>query len=407
MTTSDALRRSMKSILALAGAVAVAACAHTSDTPAPSSSVAAPTVTAPPIVSPALLDVGSYPTAPQPPLGNAGSIETGVAVDARRMSEFVIGPWDVDPTLINPYLDTYYVLANPLSLAQLGPEPIAAAAQGHGFVNGFASARTSGNAVLVNAVLRFPDPAAAVAATTAMGDAAAASPIGGTQPVRTPIAGHPQAVAVTYPFTPRGADHPWAVVRSFTPHGPYVFMQLAQSSDGLDAATGLVAKAIDAQGPVIDGFTPTDLKAFADVPLDPTGLLARTIPQTGDVVPTKNAVYPAKAAMHFQTDPVASKTLFSDTGVTEVAMGKANVYQAKEPLTALMITNGFNTEVLTEAGAKPAGPVPALPESHCVARSKGFYCVAPAGRYAIEASGAPLRDVQQLVAAQYVLLTAK
>jgi transposase InsO family protein len=78
------------------------------------------------------------------------------------MSEFGIGPVDVDPKLINPYLDTYYVLANPLSLAQLGPEPIAAAAQGHGFVNGFASARTSGNAVLVNAVLRFPDPAAAV-----------------------------------------------------------------------------------------------------------------------------------------------------------------------------------------------------------------------------------------------------
>ncbi|CDO08284.1 DUF7373 family lipoprotein [Mycolicibacterium cosmeticum] len=407
MTTSDALRRSVKSVLALAGAVAVAACAHTNDTPASSSSVAAPTASAPPIVSPALLDVGSYPTVPQPPLGNAGSIETGVAVDARRMSEFVIGPWDVDPTLINPYLDTYYILANPLLLAQLGPEAIAAAAQGHGFVNGFASARNSDKAVLVNAVLRFPDPAAATAAAAAMGDAAAGSPIGGAQPVRTPIAGHPEAVAVTYPFTPHGSDHPWAVVRSFTPHGTYVFMQLAQSSDGLDGAAGLVAKAIDAQGPVIDGFTPTDLKGFADVPLDPTGLLARTVPQTGDIAPTKNAVYPARAAMHFQTDPVASKTLFSDTGVTEVAMGKANVYQAREPLTALMITNGFNTEVLSEAGAKPADPVPALPESHCVARPKSFYCVAPAGRYAIEASGAPLRDVQQLVAAQYVLLTAK
>jgi hypothetical protein len=37
---------------------------------------------------------------------------------------------------------------------------------------------------------------------------------------------------------------------------------------------------------------------------------------------------------------------------------------------------------------------------------KGFYCVAPAGRYAIEARGEQLRDVQQQVAAQYVILTA-
>ncbi|MHA3024702.1 DUF7373 family lipoprotein [Mycobacterium sp. BMJ-28] len=406
MTTSDALRRMTKHALVIASVGILSACAHTSDTPVSSSSVAAPTASAPPIVSPTLLDVGNYPTTPRPPLGNAGSTEAGVAADARRMAEFVIGPWDVDKTLINPYLNAYYILTNPLLLAQLGPEAIAAAAQEHGFVNGFASARNADQAVLVNAVLRFPDPAAATAAATAMAGAAAASPIGGTRPEHTPIPGHPEAAAVSYPFTPHGSDHPWSVVRSFSPHGTFVFMQLAQHSGGLDAATGLVATAIDTQGPAIDGFTPADMSAFAEVPLDPTGLLSRTVPLTGDITPSKNAVYPAKGAMHFQTDPVSSKTLFSDTGVSAVAMGKANVYQAREPLTALMITNGFNTEVLSE-GAKPADPVPALPESHCAAREKSFYCVAPAGKYAIEANGVALPDVQQLVAAQYVLLTAK
>ncbi len=406
MNTSDALRRMVKHALVLASVVALAACSHTSDPSASTSSVAAPTATPPPIVSPTLLNVGSYPTAPRPPLGNAGSVEAGVAADARRMAEFVVGPWDVDKTLIKPYLSAYYILTTALQLAQLGPESIATAAQEHQFVNGFASARSSDKAVFVNAVLRFPDPAAATAAATAMADAAAASPVGGARPQRVPVPGHPEAAAVQYDYTPHGADHPWSVVRSFTPHGAFVFMQLAQAADGLDAATGLVTKAIDTQGPAIDKFTPAELPAFADVPLDPTGLLARTIPLGGEASPTKNAVYPAKAAMHFQTDPVASKTLFSDTGVTMVAMGKANVYQAKQPLTALMITNGFNAEVLSE-GAKPADPVPALPESHCAARPKSFYCVAPAGQYAIEATGAELPDVQQLVAAQYVLLTAK
>lgn len=410
MTTSDLLRRRtnrrVKPVLILASMVVLAACSHANDGAETTSSVATPTASAPPIVSPDKLDVGTIPTTPHPPLGAAGSVEAGVAAQARQMAEYVIGPWDVDESLIKPYLGAYYVLDKASQLSQLGPEAISAAAEQNGFVSGFASARSSDKAVLVNAVLRFPDPAAATAAATAMADAAAASPVNGVRPERTPIPDHPDAVAVTYPFTPTGADHPWTMVRSFNPHGTFVLTQLAQASDGLDAATGMVAKAIATQGPVIDGFTPAPVNALADVPLDPTGLLARIVLASGEVKPSKNAVYPAKAAQHFQTDPVASKKLFSDTGVTAVAMGQANVYQSRDPQSALSITNGFDTEVLLQ-GAKPSDKVPGLPDSHCSARPKSFYCVAPAGQYAIEANGTGLPETQQLVAAQYVLLTAK
>jgi hypothetical protein len=237
-----------------------------------------------------------------------------------------------------------------------------------------------------------------------MADAAAKQPIKGITPTIAPIPGHPDTVAVTYPFTPQGSDRSWATVRSFTPHGRYVLTQFVQSLDGFDAAAGLVAKAVDEQGPAIDQFKAADPGDLAAVALDPTGLLARTLPSTTTLTVAKNAVYGVRGAMHLQGNPIASATLFKDTGISAVAMAKTNVYQAEDALAAVRVTKAFHEEI-SAGGAIPADPVPALPESQCLTLAKGFYCVAPAGRYAIEARSQLLPDVHQQVAAQYVMLT--
>ena len=392
----------------MASALLLAGCGFSGSGDDPSSSSQAATTSAPSapaIVSPALLDVGAYPTAPRPPLGAAGTPAAGVIADSQHMADFVIGPWDADETLIEPYLSTFYVLSATSVLQQLGPQTIADAAAANGFVDGFASARqVQDKTSMINAVMRFADPAAATAASVAMGDASAKQAVKGIVPVAAPIPGHPEAVASTYPFTPNGSDRARATVRSFTPHGPYVFMHFVQSVDGLDAATRLVAKAIDAQGPLIDQFTPADPAAFANVPLDPTGLLAKTLPGTA-AMPAKNAVYAPRGAMHFQSNPVASRDLFKGTGTTEVAMGETNVYEARDPGAAADIIASFKREV-GSSGTTPADPVKALPDSQCLAFPKGFYCVGPADRYAIEARGDQLLDAQQKLAAQYVMLTA-
>ena len=259
--------------------------------PAASPSVSATSTTAAPrpVVDRSLLDVGQYPTAPRPPLGLSGNPALGAAADAQHLADFVLGPWEVDDALVGTYLNTYYVLNSASVLKQLGPEDIATAAGQNGMINGFASARQSsatadgkesGQEVMVNAVLRFPDPGAATAASAAMGEAAMQQAIKGVTPTTVAIPGHPDADASTYPFTPNGSTQPRATVRSFTPRGPYVFMHFVQTVDGQDRATALVGKMIDAQGPAIDGFTPAaDLAA---VPLDPTGLLAKTMPRRGD-----------------------------------------------------------------------------------------------------------------------------
>lgn len=410
MNTSDTLRRLTKVATVALSAILFAACAAPDDSATPAASGTpgsnVPTTTVSPIVSPAQLDAGTYPTAPRPPLGTAGDPRVGAIADAQNLAGFVIGPWEADEALVTPYLATYYLLDSASSLMQFAPEGVAQQAETHGFVNGFASARqVADTTVMINAVFRFPDAAAAASAAGDMNASAAAQAIRGVTPTPAAIPGHPEAAASSYPFTPHESDREWTVIRSFTPHGPYVFMQLVQSVDGFDPAAALVRKAIEVQGPRIDGFTPAPVDALAEVPLDPSGLLAKTLPVEGSSAPTKNAVYSRGGAVHFQSNPIASKTLFTDTGVTAVAMALTNVYEAKSPGLASMVVGSFNKEV-TAQGAAPADPVPALPDSHCSARGKAFYCVAAAGRYAIEANAESLPAAHQQMAAQYILLTA-
>jgi hypothetical protein len=350
------------------------------------------------------LDVGPYPTEPSSPLGVAGDPERGVVLEAQRMANNVVGPWEVDSTLTGSFGFGALVLHNAEAMTLIGPAELAAVAGGHNFVNGFASSRVAENKkVLLNAVLRFADEGAAAAAAADLGTTALKQQglDGPAQPV--PIPNHPDAQANQFTMMDRIAGR-WTAVRSFTPHGQYVLMQLAEATDGLDPATALVAKAIELQVPAIDDFRATDLAEFADISIDPTGLLARTLPVPEQDAPgAQNATYEQRGALHFQSDPARSAKLFSETGTDLVAMAKTNVYQTKDAKGATGIVDGFYAEL--EPTSQPANPVRNMPDSRCLQlEDKAFYCLAIADRYAIETSGPNLLDTQQQVAAQYVML---
>jgi len=350
------------------------------------------------------LDAGPYPTEPSQPLGVTGDPLRGALVEAQRMANNVVGPWEVDSTLTKWFGFGATVLQNAGDLAQLGPEPFAAAAGQHGFVNGFVSARTAeGQKILLNAVLRFPDAGSAGAAASDLGDIATKT---GTGAQRAEIPGHPDAVAGSDTVTEGSTGKQWTAVRAFTAHGPYVFMQLAQAVDGLNPAVGLVAKAIDLQGPVIDKFRATDLSEFGDISLDPTGLLARTLPVPDKEATTiQDTTYEQRGALHFQNDPARSATLFSETGTDLVAMAKTNVYQTKDSESAARIVDAFYAEL--QPTSEPAKPVNNLPNSRCLQlEDKSFYCLGAADRYAIETTSEKLLDAQQQVAAQYAMLSS-
>jgi hypothetical protein len=349
------------------------------------------------------LDVGPYPTKPSAPLGVAGDPARGALIEAQRMANNVVGPWEVDSSLTRWFGLGAIVLKSPDTLSLIGPEQFAAAAGRHQFINGFATPRAAeGQKMLLNAVLRFADAAAAAAAASDLGDVGLKT---GTPPVqRAPIPGHPDAVAASYTVTEHATGKQWAAVRSFAAHGPYVLMQLAQAADGLDPAVALVAKTIDMQGPIIDQFRATDPAEFTDISIDPTGLLARTLPVGEKGATTvQNTTYEQRGALQFQNDPSRSATLFSETGMDLAAMAKTNVYQTKDSESAARIVDGFFAEL--QPTSQPADGVANLPGSRCLQlEDKTFYCLAAADRYTIETSSKNLLDVHQQIAAQYAML---
>lgn len=397
--------------VSLTAAAALTACgAHApqSQTTASSSGAAATATTTtkppPPIVAPEQLQPGKYPTAPHEVPATAGTAAAGTLLDAQRLAGYVVGPWAADPALTQSIVTPALLLDKSELLGQLGPESIAQAAGRHHFVDGFASTRNSADkAILLNALLQFAGPDDAKQAATEMNTAAIDTAVKGNVPTAVAIAGHPETLASSYQVEAGGKQR--ASVRAFTPHGSLVLMQFAQDPGGTDAANSLVAKAIDAQLPKLQGFTPANAGTLADVPVDPTGLLAVTLLSPSNS-PTKNAEYSSDAALHFQMDPIASAKTFKDNGITKMTMGLTNVFQTGDPWDAVSVVNKFAAEV--GADAQPADAVPGLPLSKCasVQQGKQFYCVAPAGNYAIEGYGKDLQDTHEQVAAQYILLTA-
>jgi hypothetical protein len=348
------------------------------------------------------LDVGPYPTQPSQPLGVAGDPMKGVVIEAQRMANNVVGPWEVDSTLTGYFAFGALVLKSPDAMALIGPKAFAAGVGHHNFINGFVTARTAEDQkVLLNAVLRFADPPSAAAAAAELGDLALKAGIPPVEPVQVPD--HPDTVASSYTATEKPGP-PLTSVSAFTAHGPYVFMQLAKAVDGVDPAVGLVAKTIDMQGPAIDGFRATDPAEFADISIDPTGLLARTLPvPERQAMVFQNATYEQHGALQFQSNPVRSATLFSETGMDLMTMAKTNVYQTKDTESAARIVDAFIAEL--QATSQPANGVANLPGSRCLQlQDKTFYCLGAADRYAIETTSQTLLDAHQQVAAQYVML---
>ena len=188
------------------------------------------------------------------------------------MANNVVGPWEVDSTLTRWFGFGATVLQNAGDLAQLGPEPFAAAAGQHSFVNGFVSARTAeGQKILLNAVLRFAD--AGSAAARRHGLRRHRGQDGRRRAARADPGPSRRAGGELHPD--RGL-HRQAVGRGAGLHRPRPLRVHATRAGRrrADPALGLVAKTIDLQGPVIDKFRATDLSEFGDISLDPTGLLA-------------------------------------------------------------------------------------------------------------------------------------
>jgi hypothetical protein len=382
---------------------------------------------APGTVDVALLDPGNYPTKPKPPMGVVPSATTGSLLDAQRMADFALGPWEVDPALTarNPF--GFSAGAMPIksdALEAVTSKESAQAAYRHDFINAYADYRqVEGQKELFNVVLRMPDSGSASAAAQEMAKAILDKPVELVPPVTKsvmPIPGHPEANAVSGSFSDTTAKVNWNSIDSFTAHGPYVLMQRAAVTSpslnapdvaaALNAAVGLVAKTIDLQGPRIDGFTPTDPAQLSTLPWDPSGLLAKALPvPKGGANANNQATFGAYGLLHYVDNPVEMAKVFTAAGVDVAVHGDDWIIQARDAAGALAVADA-QVKAATGPDATTADPVPNLPGSHCLKFSGGdgnFWCVATMDRYEFEVSGFQLKDVHQRMAAQYIILTAK
>ncbi|WP_183466266.1 hypothetical protein [Mycolicibacterium iranicum] len=363
-------------------------------------------------VDPTLLDTANYPTVPVR-LGPAGTPGIGAILDGQRMLNFVPGPWDADPSLIEGGALSPQVTARASGLSLRVGDHVIAIADRLKLVNAVYTSRSSENKTINHTVLRFPDPPTAAAAATEMADGSLRALVFKERVDRVPVPGHPEALAVGALNTTGGANPPPHIVAVYTAHGPYVFHEeiVAESRE---VATQLAGRMLDLQIPLIDQFQPTNPADFASIPRDPTGLLSRTLPLDDKDSPTTKGVYERSGTLHFQTDPVRSAALFDRAGLKALARANGTVYEAAHPAGATAIMEDFADEVTSDYA--PAAGVPNLNASRCfqlkaadngpVQLSAGAYCVATADQYVIEAQGSQLQDLHHRVAAQYVMLTA-
>lgn len=371
----------------------------------------------------ALLDTGKYPTTPGHPVGTAGSQATGAVLEAQRMAEYVLGPWQVNahPTqLRQPNFLAIQAAPDLHLLKDVLPQPVPDIASAHGVITAFITSRTSGNPqvplALTNLVMRFPDPDAAAAAATEMAAATSQLP----DPPRSPIDIHDQPEARASAHAAPGDQ---TEIDSFVAHGLYVLYQNALSkkeefADLAPPAAELIAGTLISQQNLIDQFSATEPAKLADLPLDPTGkLLARTLPTSDQSAALVVGVWQPRAWLHFEDDPIAAAALYAAAGVEVIAKGLTTVYRTNNAGGATRMVEHFTTHL--GSSVKVIAGVPGLPSAKCLARqgmapgptlqetTATFSCMASADQYAFVAYSATEKDVRQQIAAQYRILAGK
>lgn len=363
------------------------------------------------------LSPGNYPTTPAKPLGAAGSPERGTYLEGARMAEVVLGPWEVDPAYSGPGQAAIYPSAGSLRMLFLGEGGRIAA--DHGYVTGFGSSRstTDGSGSLLVAAFRYPDEAAAAAAAEAFHHLQL-HPADDLLPPGDPVAvpDRPRALVSAKGIRSLQGDAILdETVNAFEPQGALVLYAYAKVTGDRQAAVDAAVAALRKQTDKLAGFEPTPVDQLPDLPADPTGLLARTLPAELDSTNNggpglSNATYPGTTGLLWQRYPVETGRVWEKVGVDVRAEGAVAVTRTRDADAAAELLD-YELEVADRSGEfRPADPVPHLPGSHCYTVKQlswtGFTCFATADQYLIEAVSPQLADVHQRTAAQYLMLTA-
>ncbi|WP_067861454.1 DUF7373 family lipoprotein [Nocardia shimofusensis] len=362
------------------------------------------------------LDVGNFRTAPEQ-LGNAENERQARVRESQRLGDYVALPFEADPSYTEDvwFLSPHVVLDQDALGTLVINDTFDDVAQD--LVAGWVNAWSTGGGpddprrTMNIAVLMFPDAATADEVGPALEhDDFTYNP--GNEPVT--VGKYPASKAHWRPTV--------SSIGSWTVRDRYVvFVKIDDeiSPPDLPALTAQVEKILDVQIPLLDEFEPTPADQLRRIPLDPEGLLGRTLP-TDPATPIRadpDGLYTGRAILSLlQADP-GDLDMLREHDVDLVAFGDAVVFRSRDAENAVALWQLWRPSAAPKPEQRIVEPPSGLGDNvECYAdlhifegteRVRGHLCVLQVDRYTVQAFAPQLQVLHQKVSAQYALLTAQ
>lgn len=378
------------------------------------------------------LDVGNYPTDPldvraTPDHSNSG----GRALATARLADSIALGVDIDSSLV--YGDMGGTVVNPSTGSDVLGKAVRSALTDNGMLLAVTTASSSrplpityeydlsdnfkpfgavkgiADSTAVNVtVLQFPDNDRARAAAEQM--EAADFEVAADQNSRVQLSGYPDAHAHWRPGVPTMA--------ATLAHGSYVmnvFVQLPQSE--IESLKALVARAFDAQKPLLDRIAPLSAREMLRLDYDPEGMMRRTLHPAKylSLSAKQEMVHGPRGFLQFAADRAPWKKLFDEYEVDRISIATngAQLMRARDPKAATGLWSGIRPLQPGSVEGPPGvpdvfcgeNPNPNKSEQETAWDSKNrYYCTLRYDRYVARVASSQLSDLHQRAAAQYALL---
>ncbi|WP_068020913.1 DUF7373 family lipoprotein [Nocardia mexicana] len=361
------------------------------------------------------LDVGNYQTTPRV-VGNAKNFKQARVRESQRLADYVALPFEADPTYVKDNTNGIrpHIVLNRKGMGDLvindtfddvAKDLLA------GWTNRWSTQETPDHKdrTLSIAVMEFPDAkTAASVGPTLENDDFTFTP--DNQPV--PIAKYPNTKAHWRPTV--------SSIGSWTAHDRYViFIKVDDdtSAPDLPALSAQVERMLDVQIPLLDKFQPTPADKLANIPLDPDGLLGRTLPTNPETPwrPDPDGTYAGRGVMAgLDSDPSLDFLTIGDLDL--VAYGDATVFRSRTDQGAQALWQKWTQSEDTENRQSVEAPKGVDTEIRCSTdKPNSNYpeyqgiklCMFKTGRYLVQAVARQIQDLHQKILAQYTLLQAR
>jgi hypothetical protein len=345
-------------------------------------------------------DTGDYPTTPQSLPATPASATDAALLEARRIADSMPVPTLIDKTYSVNVLPTL-PLKGPQALASLVfSDPTPTVAQRQGMVTGFVTARRTADSAssVVLGAFEFPDDAKATAAVKPLADSVKSTDFG-DKAVTVP--GYKPALG----WTGHNASSGYRT-QVFIAQGQLVLYAYTEDTAKTDQPAR-IKTLLDAMSAGYKSFVATPSAELTKLPTDTDGMVAHTVPNTGDNATVIDGVYTATGALNYDSDPATTSGLYKSAGVDLVSFGASNVIRARDADGATAVRDGFIDETRAADSKWQPTSIQGVPDSSsCLqqALSANYYCVATSGRYMIEVNAQSETQAVQLLNAQSVML---